>query len=102
MSAESGRKKPYSLDVLLRVVYQRIGMSRTFPEIAKNLDIAVSNAYRTFRQFEVSGDIAIPTDASKPRPNLRVLNEHSELIVVGLILENRTLQCNRPTNLYRL
>ena len=91
MSAEPGRKKPYSTDIQLRVVYQRIGMSRTFPEIAKNLNIAVSTAYRIYRQFEVSGDIAAPTDASKPRPDLRVLNEHSELIVVGLILENPTL-----------
>ena len=91
MSAEPGRKKPYSTDIRLRVVYQRIGMSRTFQEIAKNLNVAVSTVYRIYKQFEVSGDIATPTNARKPRPDLRVLDEHSELIVIGLILESPTL-----------
>ena len=79
MSAEPGHKKPYSTDIRLRVVYQRIGMSHTFQEIAKNLNVAVSTVYRIYKQFEVSGDIATPTNARKPRSDLRVLGEHSEL-----------------------
>ena len=62
-----------------------------FQEIAKNLNIAVSTAHRIFKQFEVSGGIAIPMDPRKPRPDVRVLNEHSEMIVIGLILENPIL-----------
>ena len=90
MSAELGRKRAYSTDVQLRIVYQRIGMDLRFYEIAKNLNIAISTAYRIFKQFEISGDIAIP-DAQKSRQELRSLDEHSELIVIGLILETPTL-----------
>ena len=90
MSAEPGRKRAYSTDVRLQVVYQQIGMGLRFYEIAKNLNIAISTAYCIFKQFEISGDIAVP-DTQKSRQELRSLDEHSELIVIGLILETPTL-----------
>ena len=90
MSAEPGRKRAYSTDIRLRVVYQRIGVGLRFYEIAKNLNIATSTAFRIFKQFETSGDIGIP-DTQKSRQELRSLDEHSELIVIGLILETPTL-----------
>lgn len=90
MSTEPGRKRAYSTDIRLRVVYQRIGMGLRFYEIAKNLNIATSTAFRIFKQFETSGDIGIP-DTQKSRQELRSLDEHSELIVIGLILETPTL-----------
>lgn len=76
MSAEPRRKMSYSTDIRLRIVYQRIGMGLTFQQIEKYLSITVSTVCRIFKQFEVSGDIALETDARKPRPDIRVLNEH--------------------------
>ena len=46
MSAEPGRKRAYSTDIRLRVIYQRIGMGLRFCEIATNLNIAISTAFR--------------------------------------------------------
>jgi transposase len=90
MSAEPGRKRAYSTDIQLRVVYQRIGMGLRFCEIAANLNITTSTAFQNFKQFEISGDIGIP-EARKSRQELRSLDEHSELIVIGLLLQTPTL-----------
>ena len=85
-------KCPPSQDLtLLRIVYQRIGMGCTYEEIAKNLNIAASTKHRIFKQFELSGDLAAPTDARQPRPYTRTLDQHSELVVIGLILQSPTL-----------
>ena len=89
-SAEPGRKRAYSMDIRLRVIYQRIGMGLRFCEIATNLNIAISTAFRIFKQFEISGDIGIP-EVRKSRQERRSLDEHSELIVIGLILQTPTL-----------
>lgn len=89
MSAEPGRKKAYSADLRWRIVYQRIGMNLTFPEIAKNLSIAASTAQRVYKQFEDSGDVESVSRSS--RPELRALDEHAELLIIGLILECPTL-----------
>ena len=52
-------------------------MGLQFHEIAKNLTIATSMAFRIFRQFETSGDIGI-LDTQKSRQELKSLDEHSE------------------------
>ena len=73
MSAESGRKRAYSTDIRLRFIYQRIGMGLRCCEIATNLNIAISTAFRIFKQFEISGDIGIPEvriDSPDPNPLL--------------------------------
>ena len=85
MSAEPARKNAYSVDLRWRVVYQRIGMALPFYKIAKNLNIATSTAHRV----ETSGDVQAVQRGC--RPDLRALDEHSELIIIGLILQSPTL-----------
>ena len=89
MSAEPGRKRAYSVDIRWRVVYQRIGMELRFHEIANRLNIATSTAHRIYQQFECTGNVE-PMQR-KARPQLRALNEHDELLVIGIIMENPTL-----------
>ena len=86
MSAEPGRKRAYSTDVRLRVVYQRTGKGRN---CCKNLNIATSTAYRIFKQFELSGDVAAANPPSC-RPEFRMLDEQTELFAIGLIFESPT------------
>lgn len=64
-------------------------MELPFYKIAKNLNIASSTAHRTYKIFETDGDVQAAQQG--PRPEMRVLDEHSELLVIGLILENPTL-----------
>ena len=89
MSAEPGRKRAYSVDIRWRVVYQRIGMELRFHEIANRLNIATSTAHRIYQQFERTGNVE-PMQR-KARPELRALDEHDELLVIGIIMENPTL-----------
>lgn len=90
MSAEPGRKRAYSTDIRLRIVYQRIGMGLTFNTIARHLNVATSTVHRIFKQFELNGDIVAASPRSH-RPEIRLLDERCELIVIGLILESPTL-----------
>ena len=57
MSAEPGRKTPYTRDVGWRVVWQRLGMERKFRDIARHLQIAVSTAHCIFKRFEMTGEV---------------------------------------------
>ena len=52
MSAEPGRKAPYSDDTRWRVVWQRAGMQLSFRQVAKNLNISVGTVYNIFKVFE--------------------------------------------------
>ena len=90
MSAEPCRKKAYSSDIRWRVVYQHVGMGLTFSEIAKNLNIALSTAHRTFSTFERNGTIE-PAGRSTSRVDMRILDQRGELYVIGLILDSPTL-----------
>ena len=101
MSAEPNRKKAYTSDIRWRIVYQRMAMGLCFADIAKNLNIATSTACRTYHQFESTGEIqAIRHDS---RPDLRVLDEHSELILIGIILNEPSIYleelCQRVADL---
>ena len=89
MSAEPTRMKAYSTTLRWRIVYQRIGMELPFYKIAKNLNIAASTAHRTYKHFELEGDVEVVQQ--RHRPELTVLDQYSELIVIGLILECPTL-----------
>ena len=89
MSAEPARKKAYSTDLRWRIVYQRLGMELPFHKIAKNLNIATSTAHRIFKGFENDGEVQAAKQGM--RPEMRALDEHSELLIIGLILENPTL-----------
>ena len=90
MSAESGRKKAYSSDIRWRIIYQRVGMGLTFHEIAKNLNLALSTAHRTFSIFERSGTVE-PATRNTSRIETRILDQQGELYVIGLILNSPTL-----------
>ena len=89
MSAEPGRKRAYSVDIRWRVVYQRIGMELHFHKIANRLNIATSTAHRIYQQFKRTG--SVEPVRRKARPELRALDEHDELLVIGIIMENPTL-----------
>ena len=90
VSAEPCRKKAYSVDLRWRIVYQRIAINLPFTDIAKNLNVAVSTAYRTYRIFERTGKVD-PLDRSSGREELRKLDRSSELYVVGFILDNPSI-----------
>ena len=70
--------------------YQCVGMGLTFSEIAKNLNIALSTAHRTFSTFERNGTIE-PAGRSTSRVDMRILDQRGELYVIGLILDSPTL-----------
>ena len=86
MSAEPGRKAGYSSDIDWRVIWRRLGMEMTFKEIATHLQIA---AHRIYHRFEITGSV----DALKQgmRPQCRKLDDHHELLVIALLMENPCL-----------
>ena len=91
-SAEPYRKKAYSVDLRWRVVYQRIAINLPFNDIARNLNIATSTAYRTYMLFEITGQVD-PVDRSSGREELRKLDRSGELYtyVIGFVLENPSI-----------
>ena len=86
MSAEPGRKTPYSRDIGWRVIWQRIGMERGFRDIASNLQISLSTAHRIFKRFEDTGDVTVSKQQS--RPYHRKLDDLHELFIIGIVMEN--------------
>ena len=90
MSAEPGRRKAYSSDIRWRIIYQRVGMGLTFPDIARRLNIALSTAHRIFSIFECNGTVE-PATRNTCRLQMRVLDQPGELYVIGLILHSPTL-----------
>ena len=53
------------------------------------MNIATSTAHRIFKGFENDGEVQAAKQGM--RPEMRALVEHSELLIIGLILENPTL-----------
>ena len=88
-SAGPGRKRSYSVDIRWRVVYQRIGLDPHFSAIAKRLNLATSTAHRIYQQFDRAG--GVESMHHRLRPEQRVLDEQTELAVMGLIMETPTL-----------
>ena len=80
MLAEQGRN---TVDLRWRIVYQRIGMHFAFE---RNLNIALSTAYRVYRQFEAT-DYVEPK-ACKKRPKERALSKHGEIYVIVAVMDN--------------
>ena len=89
MSAEPGRKAPYSSDLRWRVVWQRIGMELSFREIADNLCLSLGTVHNYFKRFQLTGEVA-PAKVSS-RESTRVLSEHDELTIVGLLLDDPSM-----------
>ena len=90
MSAEPGRKTPYSPDIGWRVVWQRLDMEMQFRDIASRLQIANSTAHRIFKHFEESGDVAPRKQPS--RPHTRKVDDHHELLIIAIVIE-KNLVC---------
>ena len=88
MSAELGRKAPYSSDLRWRVVWQRIGMELTFREIANNLCLSLGTVHNHFKRFQMTCEVA-PTVSN--RDSTRKLSQHDELIIIGLLLDDPSL-----------
>ena len=84
-SAEPGRKTAYSADIGWRVVWQYIGMNYSFEDIGKRLQIAPSTAHRIFTRFKTTGDVS---RTQPSRPQHRKLDDHHELLIMGIILDN--------------
>ena len=88
MSAEPNRKAPYSPDLGWRVVWQRLGMDKSFREISSCLQISIGTAHRIFKKFEATGEISSVRTKSY---NCRKLDDHHELLILGLIADNPCL-----------
>ena len=85
MSAEPGRKAPYSIDLRHRMIWQIIGMSLTYRKVAQNLNVAVGTVHNVLRRFQATGELE-PTKSD--RSNTRKLSNNQELLLVGLFLDN--------------
>lgn len=90
VSAEPSRKKAYSPDLRWRMVFQRIAMELPYEKIAQNLNVAVSTVHRTYKHFEVTGEVD-PQPCDEPRYDLRALDPARELYIIGLVLENPSI-----------
>ena len=51
MSAEQGRKAPYSADMRWKMVWQHFGMELTYTEISERLNVAASTVHSTCKKF---------------------------------------------------
>ena len=92
MSAEPGRKAPYSSDLRWRVVWQRLGMELSFRKIADNRCLSLGTVHKHFKRFQLTGKVA-PAKVSS-RESTRALSERDELTVVGLLLEDPSMYLN--------
>ena len=89
MSAEPYRKAPYSPDLGWRVVWQRLGMDKSYREIAKCLQISNGTAHRIFKKFETTGEVS--SVKLTEMHNFRMLDDHHELLILGLVADNPCL-----------
>ena len=89
MSAEPGRKRAYDADLRWRVVYQKIGMNRSYARIASSLNIAVSTAHRIFSRFQATGEVN--PAINRERSQLRKLSLQEELYVIALIMNEPSM-----------
>ena len=96
MSAEPGRTKAYSADLRWRIVWQRIGQDLTYREIAANLCISLGTVSNIMKLFETTG--CVHPKAQPLRENLRKLDDHHELYILGLIYNNPALQLHEICN----
>ena len=83
-TAEPGRQGPYDKDLRWRIIYQRIGMNLTYNKISSNLNVSIATSQRIYSKFVQTGTI----DRIKlaERRDVRRLDEHQELLVIGMIL----------------
>ena len=85
VSAEPGRKAPYSVDLRWRIVWQRIGINFEFRKIACNLNVSLGTVYNIYKQFSLTGDVTLKQQPL--RRNYRSLDHADELFILGVILD---------------
>ena len=71
-------------------MWQRLALELTFKQIASRLNIAVSTAKSIYSLFEITGDVE-PKLTNDSRRELRKLDDHMELFILGLILKKPSL-----------
>ena len=86
MSAEPGRKVPYSTDLRWRMVWQRFAMELTLECIAGRLNVAVTTVHATCKKFEETG--AVEPAKQPTRLGIRKLDEHHEQLILAILMEN--------------
>lgn len=85
-SAEPKRTSAYSQDIVLRVVWMRLGMDLTFRSIADRLQIGLGSAHRLYQRYVRTGNFAA---RKRPdRPQCRKLDEHHGLLILTFLMEN--------------
>ena len=87
MSAEPGRRAPYSSDLRWRIVWQRIGMEYSFRTIAQNLSISLGTAFNVFKVFEDTGDI----EPKHRKYSGIIVDSITTLFILAVVLENPSL-----------
>ena len=90
MSAEPGRTKAYSVDLRWRIVWERIGQDLTYREIATNLCVSLGTVSNIMKLFETTG--CVDPKAQPLREDLRKLDDHHELYILGPLYDNPALQ----------
>ena len=96
MSAEPGKTKVYSADLRWRIVWQRIGQDLTYREIATNFCISLGSVSNIMKLFETTG--CVDPKALPSREDLRKLDDHHELYILGLLYDNPALQLHEICN----
>ena len=90
MSVEPGRSRAYSPDVRWRIVWQRIGRNLHYRDISSNLGVSLGTVSNIMRIFFNTGTVD-PKDPPS-RAELRVLDDHHKLYILGLLYVNPALQ----------
>ena len=89
-------QRPYSNDLPLRMVYQRLFYQRSYHEIVSQLFVCPKTAYRTIRTFLNTGDVK-PCRLGRPSGSV-TLFEHEEYILMECILQTPQIQLHEMAN----
>ena len=84
-SCESKRSSAYSEDLRWRMIYQRVALRLSYEEIAKNLNVDPSTAWRTVSLFNETGYVTKKKYNSANLP--RKLTDVVQFLLLQLILE---------------
>ena len=75
------KKIAHSDDLCWRVVWQSQAKEKPFRNIAESLNVGLGTVYNIWKLFEQSGQVT----QRKSQPMQRVLDEHSELLILGIL-----------------
>ena len=89
-------QRPYSDDLRLRVVYQRLFYQRSYDEIASQLFVCPKTVYLTIRTFLNTGDVK-PCRLGRPFGSV-TLFEREEYILMECILQTPQIQLHEIAN----